>query len=137
MVAPLKRYDLRDGRKLMVDVKDAMVAIIGAAVALAGLLLIFSGFLFAQAAILPEATSDRYIDSFKTRALVGLGPFISALLVGIAALCFWWLPSLPYAHVVMIAFIVVVLVTAVYGVWAVRLLKGLHGAYDRNDSAVN
>jgi hypothetical protein len=99
-----------------------MVAIVGAGIGQAGLLLIFAGFLFAQSAVLPSDTSDAYIAAFKRRGYFGLIPFTAALTAGVVALGYWWLPSTGYAHGVIAAFAITVLATAVYGVWAIRLL---------------
>ena len=107
------------------DLKDAMSAIVGAGIALAGLLLIFSGFLFAQAALLDAnaaSTSKNYIEGFKTRARVGMFPFGAALLVAILAIVYWLYPERWIARTAIASFIALSFATIAYGVWATRKL---------------
>jgi hypothetical protein len=72
--------------------KDLIVAVLGAAVGLAGLLLIFSGFLFAQAASFPRATTDdEIIDKFRNAGRFAVVPFVVCLAV--AAIATSWMLS--------------------------------------------
>jgi ABC-type transport system involved in cytochrome bd biosynthesis fused ATPase/permease subunit len=100
-----------------------MVAILGGAVALGGLLLIFSGYLFAQAAILPPAaTRNDILNRYRNAARGGLYPFAGALAVAAISSMYWFEPCSAVAHGVIIAFVVLVASTIFYGFWATRLL---------------
>lgn len=99
----------------MPEQKDVMSAILGASVSIAGLLLVFSGFLFAQAAVLPSTTSDRTINKFRTGGKVGMIPFLISLFVAGGSLT-WLLQPIPCVyHVVSIGFFILLFATALYG----------------------
>lgn len=106
----------------MTDAKDLMVAIIGAGVALGGLLLIFSGFLFAQAAIMPESTSDATLDSYKNFARLGLVPFAASLAVAGLAAGYFISGSATLADITLVIFLILVGATILYGIAATRFL---------------
>jgi len=70
--------------------KDVMLGVLGASVALGGLLLVFCGFVFAQAASFPPATTDdSKIESYKRAGRLGLWPFVGSLVNAVAAVA--WL----------------------------------------------
>lgn len=96
--------------------KDVMLGILGASVGLAGLLLIFSGYVFAQAAAFPPAsTDDKIINRFRNAGRFGLWPFLLALIDSV--LCMTWLihpEGYIYAASVAVFFLLLV-GTAVYG----------------------
>jgi hypothetical protein len=107
------------------ELKDAMVAIIGGGVALAGLLLIFSGFLFAQAALLDQRAAvenKAYIEGFRATARLGMVPFSVALLLAALGLVYWEKPTQCVAQTAIWGFIALSVATVGYGWWAVRKL---------------
>ena len=107
----------------MADPKTMVATIIGGSMALGGLLLIFSGFLFAQAAMMPqEYTRDQTLDTYKRFARLGLWPFAAALaLSGIGAFYFLYEPML-IAWIVLTGFTILIVATIVYGFSAARFL---------------
>jgi hypothetical protein len=96
--------------------KDVMLGILGASVGLAGLLLIFSGYVFAQAAAFPPATTDdRIINKFRNAGRFGLWPFLLALANAVISTVWLVHPScLTYLASVTV-FFVLLLGTALYG----------------------
>jgi hypothetical protein len=87
-------------------------------VSLAGLLLIFSGFLFTQATSFPQATTDdATINRYRNAARFALVPMV--LCFGLAALGIRWLltPSPGLFTVVWGAFLLLLIVTALYGAY--------------------
>jgi hypothetical protein len=95
---------------------------LGATIALAGLLLIFSGFLYGQAAIMPAATDDKLINTYKNVARFALIPFVGSILLASASatwfmICASWLTS-----VIFFGFIVLSLATIIYGIVAATFL---------------
>jgi hypothetical protein len=111
---------VRLGTAMFAEKKDVMIAVLGASVALSGLLLVFCGFLFAQAAVLPSATTpDRIIEKFKRAARLGMIPFLSSLAV--AGLSFaWMLTPNPYLFgFTEVAFCIILLGTGIYGAAAI------------------
>jgi hypothetical protein len=96
--------------------KDVMVAVIGASVALGGLLLVFCGFIFAQAASFPKATTDdTVITQYRSAALLGIWPFLGAIVNALTVLVWfcWPCPSLYFTSLGFFA--VLLVVTGVYG----------------------
>ncbi len=106
----------------MHDEAAFIAAALGGGVALAGLLLIFSGFLFAQAAIMPPETDDALLRSYKTFARIGLVPFTLSLLVAAAATAWFDTSTTWLCGVVFWAFITLIVLTIVYGILATRFL---------------
>jgi hypothetical protein len=104
------------------DLKDAITAIIGASVSLGGLLLIFSGYLYAQAAIMPTSTPNTTLNRYRNAARIGLYPFAVALALAAFSVYYWFAPCAAIAHIIMAVFTVLVVGTIVYGFWATRLL---------------
>ena len=111
----------------MENTKDIVVAVLGASVGLAGLLLIFCGFLFAQSASFPKATTpDAVIDRYRSIGHLGTIPFLASL--ALAGVCLWWLlcPSLWLFRTCWIGFIVLLVGTGVYGALANWKYMSLH-----------
>jgi hypothetical protein len=96
--------------------KDAIIGVLGTSVTLAGLLLVFSGFLFAQAASFPPATTDdRIINKFRNAGRFGLFPFLLCLLAAILSLIWFIHPAGCVYYVDIILFLITVVGSAVYG----------------------
>ncbi len=104
------------------DIKDAITAIIGASVSLGGLLLIFSGYLYAQAAIMPVKTPNTVLNRYRNAARVGLFPFTLSLALAGFSIYYWFAPCVVVAHIILFAFAALIVGTIVYGIWATRLL---------------
>jgi hypothetical protein len=101
--------------------KDVMLGILGASVGLAGLLLIFSGYVFAQAAAFPPATTDdKIINRFRNAGRFGLWPFLLALADSVLSTI--WLVH-PECHTYfgsVAVFFLLLLGTAAYGTVLLR-----------------
>jgi hypothetical protein len=105
---------------VMDNTKDIVVAIMGASVALSGLLLIFCGFLFAQAATFPKATTaDTVINRYRHVGQIGGLPFLASL--ALAGVSLWWLmcPSPLLFNLCWVGFIVLLVGTGLYGILAI------------------
>ena len=104
--------------------KDVMLAVLGSSVGLAGLLLVFCGFMFGQAAIFPPATTDdAMIDRYKNAGRQAIWPFLMALGVAVAATIWLAWPALSHSAFyvgVVAAFVVLLIVTAIYGAVVIK-----------------
>jgi hypothetical protein len=110
---------------VVLDLKDAMVAVVGGAIALGGLLLIFVGFLVGQAAALQAAATPakkETTDKYRQAGKWGLLPFVASLLIAVAATLYWFFPCEGLAKSVLIAFIICALGSVAYGVKAALML---------------
>jgi hypothetical protein len=98
--------------------KDLVVAVLGAAIGLAGLLLVFAGFLFAQSESFPSTVSDSASARYRRAAKIGVAPFLGCLALAVVA--GYWLksPSPELLHVVWMGFRGLVVVTGLYGAYA-------------------
>jgi|SRR5580704_6292864 hypothetical protein len=96
--------------------KDVMLGILGASVGLAGLLLVFSGYVFAQAAAFPPATTDdKIINRFRNAGRFGLWPFLLALTDSVISMI-WLVHPGCHIYIVSVAVFFLLLVgTAAYG----------------------
>jgi hypothetical protein len=96
--------------------KDIMLGILGASVGLAGLLLVFSGYVFAQAAAFPPATTDdKIINRFRNAGRFGLWPFLLALTNSILSMIWLIHPGCNLYIVSIVAFFLLLVGTAAYG----------------------
>lgn len=107
------------------DLSTAVYGLVGAAVGLGGLMLVFSGLLYARAASFAPATDDAIIERYKSAARFASTPFILSLLVAEMGAGYSWMPE-SWHHLVgfmtLYSFCIVLLATAIYAYFAVRLL---------------
>jgi membrane-associated HD superfamily phosphohydrolase len=111
----------------MHDTASFIGASLGAGIGLAGLLLIFSGFLFAQAAIMPpDETSDKTLRAYRAVANLALVPFTCSLFLAMSAAYWFATPTAKPADwlslLILRSFIGVTAITIIYGIVATRYL---------------
>lgn len=104
------------------DLKDVITAIIGASVSLGGLLLIFSGYIYAQAAIMPTTTANTTLKRYRDAARFGLYPFAASLVLAGFSVLYWFAPCVVIAYITIIGFLTLIAGTIAYGFWATNLL---------------
>jgi len=98
-----------------------MLGVLGASVGLGGLLLVFCGFVFAQSASFPAATTDdKTIEKYKNAARLGLWPFLGATLESIAVVVWLLCPGSMLYFGILWFFILLLAATAAYGAVVMR-----------------
>jgi hypothetical protein len=98
--------------------KDLVLGIMGSSGAIAGLLLIFSGFLFGEAASLPRTTDDAILDKLQRSARMAIIPFCGFLATTLLSTIWLIHPSPCVYWLNTVFFLVLVVATGIYGVWA-------------------
>jgi hypothetical protein len=100
---------------------DVMLGVLGASVGLGGLLLVFCGFVFSQAANFPPATTDdSKIESYKNAGMLGLWPFLGAIVNSLAVVAWLVCPSPLLYSIVLTIFVILLVATAAYGAIVIR-----------------
>jgi hypothetical protein len=101
--------------------KDVMLGVLGASVGLGGLLLVFCGLVFGQAANFdPAHTDDAIIAKYKNAGMLGLWPFLGAILNSLAVVVWFLCPGNRLYFFTLGLFILLLAATAVYGAVVIR-----------------
>lgn len=100
---------------------DVMLGVLGSSVGLGGLLLVFCGFVFAQAAGFPPATTDdAIIDRYKRAARLGMWPFLGSIVNSLGVVVWFLCPSRGLYLAAVGFFALLLVVTGIYGVVVTR-----------------
>lgn len=98
-----------------------MLGVLGASVGLGGLLLVFCGLVFGQAASFPAATTDdATIAKYKNAGMLGLWPFLGAVLDSLAVVAWFLCPGSGLYFFTLGLFILLLAATALYGAVVIR-----------------